>query len=115
MEINQELISSLHTRIEEYCRQKYGITPTYIRLDEDGITAVEEYGCCGEIDRDYYTIPLDELNENLEVLAAKWKAEEEKRKLEEEKKRKEREREYEKQQKEQRKREYLKLKKEFEG
>lgn len=116
MNITEDALKTLYTRVAQYCHTKYGEEPDRIEIDEYGtINARFITYHHGDSDETTECISIENLTEDLDAVAAERKRvmEEAQKKQEEEQKRQnalriERE-------KQQRKEQYLKLKKEFEG
>lgn len=116
MNITEDALKTLHTRVAQYCIAKYGEEPDRLEIYSDGSIAARFITYhCSETDETIESISLENLTEDLDAVAAERKRvmEEARKKQEEEQKRQntlriERE-------KQQRKEQYLRLKKEFEG
>ena len=114
-QITTELLETIFDRVQQFCIVRFDSKPNSIMLEEGSLTAIWEDYLCGSIETTYECISVDNLTEDLQLLA-------EKRKEQEEVERKEllakMEKEKiidEKRKKEERKQQYFRLKKEFEN
>lgn len=114
MEITDELITTIYSRVREYAFAKYGTSPDEVIIEEDGnIVARYISYYCGDRDVDEKYISAGNLTEDLDEVGRQRVIDEAARKVREEERRKTEALQRQAAEKERRRQEYLKLQREF--